>query len=183
MAPAASVEYYHNTIPGGYVDHILRVLEFSFRVYELWKSSGIDVSNFTPEELAFVAVHHDLGKIGLPGKEMGRYIWNESEWHRKNQGKIYDTNPNIPYMLVQDMSLFTLQKYEIPLSLNETLGIKLHDGLYDDGNKPYYVGYTHKASLRSYLPYIVHQADLMASKFEYERWAKASGQSLKMYRG
>lgn len=144
---------------------------------------GVSVSDFTPEELGFVAIHHDLGKLGFPEDGKGRYIWNSSEWHRKNQGKIYDTNPDIPFLPVQDLSLFILQKYGIKLSLNETLGIKLHDGLYDDVNKAYLLARMHKSSLRTYLPLIVHQADLMASRFEYDRWAKASGNELMKYRG
>tara|TARA_R110000822_G_scaffold128195_41_gene264027 strand:- start:1265 stop:1969 length:705 start_codon:yes stop_codon:yes gene_type:complete len=178
-APASSVEYYHNAFPGGYLDHILRVLEYSFKVYELWKGLGMGVDDFTLEELAFVAIHHDLGKLGFPHENGGRYIWNNSEWHRKNQGKIYDTNPDIPFMKVQDMSLYMLQKYGIPLSFNETMAIKLHDGLYDDVNKAYYITRQHKSGLRTNLVNIIHQADLLASKFEYERWAKLSGQSLK----
>lgn len=181
LAPGSSIEHYHNAFPGGYVEHVLRVLKFSFSVYELWLSTGMDL-DFTPEELAFVAIHHDLGKVGLPGENLGRYIWNHSDWHRKNQGKIYDTNPDLPFMPVQDMSLFLLQKYNIPLTLNETLGIKLHDGLYDDSNKHYYLARQHKSSLRTYLPYIVHHADLMASKFEYQRWAQLSGKGLKKYK-
>jgi hypothetical protein len=182
MAPASSREHFHNAFPGGYLDHILRVFEYSFKVYEMWKSCNIPL-DFTPEELAFVAIHHDLGKVGLPEENMGRYVWNTSEWHRKNQGKIYETNPNVPFMLVQDMSLFVLQKYNIPLTMNETLGIKLHDGLYEEGNRPYYLSRSQSSALRTYLPMIVHQADLMASKFEYERWCKASGNIHKKYKG
>lgn len=182
MAPASGTEHFHNAFPGGYVDHVLRVLEFSFQVYELWKRCGIDVSTFTPEELGFVAIHHDLGKLGLPGKNNERYIWNTSDWHRKNMGKIYDTNPNIPFMTVQDMSLYMLQRYGVPLTFNETLGIKLHDGLYEESNEAYYISRSHKSGLRSYLPHIIHQADLMASRFEYDRWAAAAGQKLKPYR-
>jgi hypothetical protein len=181
LAPASSREHFHNAFPGGYLDHILRVLENSFKVYELWKGCGMEL-DFTPEELAFVAIHHDLGKIGLPIENGGRYIWNNSEWHRKNQGKIYDPNPEIPFMPVQDMSLYLLQKYQIPLTMNETLGIKLHDGLYEEANNAYYITRSQESALRTYLPMVVHQADLIASKYEYERWAKASGKSMKKYK-
>lgn len=183
LAPASSREHFHNAFPGGYIDHVLRVLNFSFTVYNAWQNVGIDVSDFTPEELAFVALHHDLGKIGLPGSGYGRYIFNQSEWHRKNQGKIYDTNPDVPFMPIQDMSLFILQKYGIPLSFNETLGIKIHDGLYEEGNKAYYISHDPKSGLRTHLPHIIHQADMMASKFEYDRWAVAAGRVPKKYNG
>jgi hypothetical protein len=43
------------------------------------------------------------------------------------------------------------------------------------------VSHAHKSSLRTYLPLIVHQADMMAAKFEYERWAATSGKALKKF--
>ena len=182
MAPASSREHFHNAFPGGYLDHILRVLEFSFKVFETWKACGIEL-DFTPEELAFVAIHHDLGKIGLPIENGDRYIWCQSDWHRKNQGKIYEPNPNIPFMHVQDMSLFLLQKYNIPMTFNETLGIKLHDGLYEEANDSYYLARSLDSELRTYLPMVVHQADLLASRFEKDRWLKSSGKTPKPYKG
>ncbi len=178
MAPASSVEHYHNAYVGGYLDHILRVRFLSLEVCNLWRNSGLDI-DFTQEELEFVALHHDLGKVGFKG--LDKYVPNKSEWHRKNQGKIYNGNPDIPFMLVPDLALFLLQKYNIPLTLNETLGIKLTDGLYDENNKPYFISYRKESSLRTNLPIIVHQADLMAAKFEKERWDKASGKGLKKF--
>lgn len=38
MAPGSSIEHYHNAFPGGYIDHVLRVLDYSFEVYFLWKN-------------------------------------------------------------------------------------------------------------------------------------------------
>ena len=182
LAPASSIEHFHNAFPGGYLDHVLRVLEYAFRFYELWKGSGLNVDTFTAEELAFVAIHHDLGKLGLPGEGNERYIKNESEWHRKNQGKIYTPNPKIPFMTVTDMSLHILQRYGVPITLNEGLGIRLTDGLYDEVNQHYYITRAKEASLRTHLPHIMHQADMMASRFEYDRWAKASGNVLENYK-
>jgi hypothetical protein len=75
-------------------------------------------------------------------------------------------------MLIQDRSLFTLQHAGIPLSENEYMAIKLHDGLYDDVNKPYYITFNPDSKLRSNIVHILHQADFMASKVEYDRWKK-----------
>ena len=36
MAPASAKEHYHNAMYGGYVDHILRVVDLSLKVKELW---------------------------------------------------------------------------------------------------------------------------------------------------
>jgi hypothetical protein len=91
LAPASSVEHYHNAFPGGYVDHVLRVMDFTINVYEMYQNSEMDISDFSVEELLFVAAHHDLGKLGFsPNKE--RYVWNESEWHRNNLGQLYKSS-------------------------------------------------------------------------------------------
>jgi hypothetical protein len=59
--------------------------------------------------------------------------------------------------------------------LNEYLAIKIHDGVYDDANKPYYIGFTLESKMKSTLPLILHHADMMASRFEFERWANYTG--------
>jgi hypothetical protein len=54
--------------------------------------SGADMSGYTTEELLFAAMHHDLGKAGFPGDGNEVYQVETSDWHRKNQGKLYKTN-------------------------------------------------------------------------------------------
>lgn len=170
--PASSYEHYHNAIPGGYIDHVLNVIDFSEQFYNTWVNCGLDCSNFTLEELKFAALNHDLGKLGFPGENNGQYQPNKSAWHVKNQGKIYEYNSEIPFMLVPDRSLFLLQMAQVPVTLNEYMGIKLHDGLYDDSNKAYYLASRTESKLRSHLPFILHEADKAASMFERERWEK-----------
>jgi hypothetical protein len=123
--------------------------------------------NFTEEELVFAALNHDLGKLGLDGKP--RYIPNDSEWHVKNQGANYKPNAELPFLPVQDNSLFILQNEGIQLTVNEYIAIKIHDGLYDDGNKPFLISGQNESKLRTSLPLILHQADMMASRVEWER--------------
>lgn len=165
--PASQRDYYHNSFVGGYADHVLRVIEFSFRVHKLYIDVGFDI-DYTKEELFMVALNHDLGKIG---DEDGRlYLYNTSEWHRKNQGKIYKTNEVLDYMETPDRSLYLLQKYNVDLTKNEYLGIRIHDGLYSKSNETYLISYNQENALKTLLPYVVHQADLMASKFENRRW-------------
>ena len=71
-------------------------------------------------------------------------------------------------MLIQDRSLFILQKFGIECSINEFIAIKVHDGLYDDTNKPYYISYKPESKFKTNLPLILHQADLAASKIELD---------------
>lgn len=173
MAPASSFEHFHNAIPGGYIDHVLRVHDNAILLHKVWNSVGINC-NFNEEELHFAALHHDLGKLGLPGFGNEHYQPNPSDWHVKNQGKVYQTNPNIPKMNTADRSFFLLNFYGIKYSLNEMLGIKLTDGMYDEANKEYYSGFGLETKLRNPLPYILHHADMMALRFEFDRFVVQS---------
>lgn len=173
--PASSFEHFHNAIPGGYVDHVLRVVTFSEEVYNLWSNIGLEVGNFTIEELRFAALNHDLGKLGFSGEQNGQYIPNKSDWHRKNLGKLYESNAHIPFLIVPDRALYLLQLANVNVTLNEYLGIKLTDGLYDEANKPYLFASKPDSKIRCNMPYILHTADMMASKFEYEAWNKGVG--------
>ena len=169
MAPASGFEHFHNCFIGGYVDHVLRVVKCAKAQYTLWLECGLSDQDFTVEELIFVALNHDLGKTG--DMENPQYVPNESEWHRKNQGKIYNYNSEIKtYMGVPDRSLWILNQAGIQMSEQEFLGIKIHDGLYEEGNGQYLKPYNKDRTLSTALPLIVHQADMMASRIEYENW-------------
>ena len=170
LLPASSKNFHHNCIPGGYIDHILRVRECALKLYDMWKEMGADMSTYTKEELSFVALHHDFGKFGTLDEES--YVPNDSQWHVKNQGAVYKINNKMGYMSVPDRGLFLLQDIGIPLSLNEWLGIKIHDGLYDKGNEYYFMAQTSETSLRSHLAILIHHADHMAARIEKEKWMK-----------
>jgi hypothetical protein len=171
LMPASGKSSYHNAFPGGYVDHVNRVLSCALQVADLWKKNGAAI-NFTTEELAMVAINHDLGKFGTTEAEY--YIDNDSDWHIKNRGELYKLNPAIPFMKVQDRSLFILQSIGIILTANEYLGIKLHDGLYDESNKSYLMAYSTEFELKSNLPFIIQQADLMAAKIEKDLFIQST---------
>jgi hypothetical protein len=74
MMPASGVEYYHNAIAGGYVDHVLRVAKCAEELYSVWTKMGADMSGYELEELLFAAYHHDLGKVGFPGEVNENYL-------------------------------------------------------------------------------------------------------------
>ena len=177
MMPASSVNHYHNAFEGGYVDHVLRVMDCAQEVYESWGRMGANITNFSLEELMFAAMHHDLGKVGWPKAGGEIYQPNESEWHRKNQGKMYKINPDNAFSMVPDLGLWILQNFDIQTTWNEFLSIRIHDGLYDEANKPYYISRSADSKLRTNMPYILHQADLMAARIEYEQWRDNSVQA------
>jgi hypothetical protein len=49
------------------------------------------------------------------------------------------------------------------------VAIQTHDGLYDEANKKYLMGFMVEQKPRTCLPFILHQADLMAARIEFER--------------
>ena len=166
FAPASSRASYHNAFPGGYVDHVNRVVEAALKVTKLWDNMGATI-NFSTEELVFSAINHDLGKLGRDGQPA--YLPNDSEWHVKNQGAIYKPNTELAFIPIQDSSLFILQQAGIELTFNEWTAIKTHDGLYDDGNKAYLISSQNESKLRTSLPLILHQADILAARVEWEK--------------
>jgi hypothetical protein len=161
-APASSKKQYHNAFEGGYVLHILNVIKACEKLSGVWEDMGM-IPNFTKEEMYFSALNHDLGKIGSMTEDY--YIPCEEEWMKK-KGQVFVTNPKLQYMKVPERSLMLLQSNGISISEVEYLSIKLHDGLYEDSNKAYFINYNEDMALKSNLPYILHQADLICAKME-----------------
>jgi len=170
MMPASSMAHFHNAFAGGYIDHVLRVMDCTETLYDVWSNQGADMSGYTKEELMFAAMHHDLGKVGFPGDGNEVYQIETSDWHRKNMGRLYKHNENIPFTMVPDLSIWLLQEYNVSMSWNEYQSIKIHDGMYDDSNKPYFVARSEKAKLKTNMAIILHHADHMAAQIEYEQW-------------
>ena len=167
LMPASYKKEYHNAFPGGYVEHILRVIRCAFRQAGLWQSEGADMSTFTTEELVFSALNHDLGKMG--DEENESYIPQTDNWRREKLGEDYMFNTKVAFASVPDRGLFLLQSHGIQYTFNEMIAIQTHDGLYDEANKKYLMAYMPEQKPRTSLPFILHQADLMAARIEFER--------------
>ena len=167
LMPAAHKKEYHNAFPGGYVDHVNRVVRCALKQYELWKEEGADVSTFTLEELVFSAINHDLGKMGDEDNES--YIPQTDQWRRDKLGEDYMFNTKVPFSSVPDRGLYLLQSHGVQYTFNEMLAIQTHDGLYDEANKKYLHAYMPEQKPRTSLPYILHQADLMSARIEFEK--------------
>ena len=108
VAPASGTEHFHNAHVGGYVEHVLHVVDLALKFTNVWEADGATI-DFTVEEIIFAALHHDLGKIG--DLEEDYYIPQESEWHRKNRGEIFTHNPKLNYMTVTDRAIFLLNHF------------------------------------------------------------------------
>ena len=164
MAPASGRAHFHNAMV---VEHILHVVSNAQEIRDVWEKNGATI-NFTNEELVFAALHHDLGKVG--NLEHDYYVPQESDWHRKNRGEIFTHNSELQYMTVTDRSCWILQHFQIPMTEWEFIGLRLTDGLYEEGNSKYYMGYNPDFGLRSNIAYILHQADMMATHIEGNQW-------------
>ena len=172
MAPASGKSWYHNAFAGGYVDHVNRVVEYSVKQMKLYEEMGGTI-DFTQEELVFSALFHDLGKIG--DKDNASYIPQTDKWRQDKLHEMYTPNGELDFMLVPDRSLFTLQEYGIKVTKNEYLAIKLHDGVFSDANKPYFFSNQPNARMKTSIVNILHSADFLASKVEYDKWLAAGG--------
>jgi hypothetical protein len=167
LMPAAHKKEYHNAFPGGYVEHVLRVIRCAIKQAELWESEGCDMSTFTIEELIFSALNHDLGKMG--DEEQESYIPQTDQWRKDKLGEDYMFNTKVPFASVPDRGLYLLQSHGIQYTFNEMVAIQTHDGLYDKANEKYLANFMPEQKPRTSLPYILHQADLMAARIEFER--------------
>jgi hypothetical protein len=167
LMPAAHKKEYHNAFPGGYVEHVNRVVGCALKQSKLWESEGCDMTTFTEEELVFSAINHDLGKMG--DEEQDSYIPQTDQWRKDKLGEDYMFNTKVPFASVPDRGLYLLQSHGIQYTFNEMVAIQTHDGLYDEANKKYLATYMPEQKPRTSLPYILHQADLMAARIEFER--------------
>ena len=166
-APAAMCEHYHLCHPGGYLQHIMNVIKMSFASKKLFELAGARI-DFTDEEMVFAAMHHDLGKLGDP--EFGDYYAPQDQDWKYKKGEFYKMNPNLPYMEVTDRAIYLLQKYGVVYNWKEYLGIKLADGLFNEGTEKYLKQYNQELYLKTNLPRIIHAADYSACRGEYDKW-------------
>ena len=166
LMPASHKKEYHSAFPGGYVDHVNRVVKAALSMSAVWEGFGANMDTFTTEELVFSAINHDLGKMGDDSYEA--YIPQTDKWRRDKLGEDYMFNKQLAFSAVPDRGLFLLQDNGIKYTFNEMIAIQTHDGLYDSANDKYLKGYMPEQKPRTSLPFILHQADMMAARIEFE---------------
>jgi len=171
MAPASGRSWYHNAFAGGYVDHVNRVVEYAVKQSRLYQEMGGTV-DYTDEELVFAALFHDLGKIGDGVKP--NYLPQTDKWRQDKLSEMYTFNPDLDFMLIPDRSLFILQSFGIKVSQKEFLAIRLHDGVFDKANEAYFFSNVESSRQKTSIISVMHSADFLASKVEYDMW-KANG--------
>jgi 23S rRNA maturation-related 3'-5' exoribonuclease YhaM len=85
LMPAAHKKEYHSAFPGGYVDHVNRVVKAALSMSAVWEGFGCNMTTFTQEELVFSAINHDLGKMGSDTEEA--YVPQTDNWRRDKLGE------------------------------------------------------------------------------------------------
>ena len=175
MAPASGKTWYHNAFPGGYVDHVNRVVQYAVEQHRLYIKMGGTV-DYTEEQLVFAALFHDLGKIGDGDKP--NYIPQTDKWRQDKLSEMYTFNPDLDFMLIPDRSLFILQKFGIKVDQKEFLGIRCHDGVFDKANEAYFFSNVESSRQKTALISVLHTADFLASKVEYDMWKNKGGNSM-----
>lgn len=174
MAPASGKTWYHNAFAGGYVDHVNRVVQYAVEQSRLYEKMG-GTLDYTEEQLVFAALFHDLGKMG--DGDQPNYIPQTDKWRQDKLSEMYTYNPDLDFMLIPDRSLFILQKFGIKVDQKEYLAIRCHDGVFDKANEAYFFSNVESSRQKTAIVSVLHSADFLASKVEYDMWKAKGGTS------
>ena len=173
FAPASTKDWFNNAFPGGYLDHVLRVNKIANQLHKLYDFHNANTESYTSEELNFVSLFSQLGKLGDWDNEY--FTKNDSDWHVKNLGMVYKFNENVPAMKIYDRTIYLLQDAGIKLSHNEYLAIRNQEGLFDESNKFYFYSGQKETKFRTHLPLLIHQAIQTAQELEFQTWNSGRG--------
>jgi hypothetical protein len=111
-APASSMADFHNAFEGGLIDHLLNVAKYAVLI----NKSLPDEEKVDQDSLIKVCLLHQIGKAKL-------YKPCESEWHRKNQGKMYEFNEDLTSMRIGERSAFYATSNGVSLTEEEFVAI------------------------------------------------------------
>lgn len=111
-APATNMADFHNAFEGGLIEHLLNVAKYAVLINKsLPEDEKVDQNS-----LVKVCLLHQIGKAKL-------YKPCESEWHRKNQGKMYEFNNDLISMRVSERSIYYITSHGISLTEEEYAAI------------------------------------------------------------
>lgn len=149
-SPASTRRNFHYAFPCGLVAHSLNVVKYAVKMAET-----LAPGRWPKWKVMFCALFHDLGKAGSPGKPF--YVQTQEEWKRR-RGEYYDVSHD-EFMPNAEKSLYVLQLHGVVLDHEETVAIRLNDGMGPGENKPY-------EFREPDLALVVHWADHWASRQE-----------------
>lgn len=127
-APAST--RFHLCKPGGLLEHSVNVAETMLSLREVL------APNISKESCVIVALLHDLGKAGMPGKP--QYLENKPSAKQER----YGYPASIPYRFNQDLLYLSVPLRSLalalpmlPLTEEEVQAIMYHDGQYVEDNR------------------------------------------------
>ena len=126
-APASTMKSLHGAFPGGLVEHILKTTKYAIGINETLPTD-LKISKKSLIKTCFL---HQIGKTYL-------YKWCESEWHRNNQGKMYEYNEDLISMKIGERSAYYALKYGVELSEEEFQSIINYDKSEEDKQSRWY---------------------------------------------
>jgi hypothetical protein len=120
-APASTMLDLHNAFPGGLVDHAMKVSRYAALLNKtLPVALKVEYTS-----LVKVSMLSEIGKVFL-------YKECTSDWHRKNQGKMYEFNEELTSMRVGERSVYYALTHGVTLSEEEVQAIYNIDKPLDD---------------------------------------------------
>jgi len=127
-APASTMKDLNNAFEGGLIDHLLRVTKYAVSINESVLSESLKLDKKSIIKVCFL---HQIGKANL-------YTPCTSEWHRTNQGKMYEFNDDMISMRVGERSAYYALGNNIALSEEEYQAILNYDKDADDKQSKYH---------------------------------------------
>jgi hypothetical protein len=115
-APASTMLDLHNAFEGGLIDHLLRVTSYAIK----FNNALPENEKVNEQSLMKVCLLHQIGKANL-------YTPCTSDWHRKNQGKMYEFNEDLVSMRVSERSAYYVLSHGIKLTDEEYAAILFFD--------------------------------------------------------
>ncbi len=119
--------------------------------------------DISDESIIVIALFHDLGKVGYPGKPY--YLPNKVKWEIEKRDKTYKVNPDTTTMNIAVRSLFLIGN-RIQLTEEEAQAIVAHDCLYPVNGGVVNLEYQQKECR---LQMIIHFADKWTAAVDEDR--------------
>jgi hypothetical protein len=110
--------------PGALVDRCLRMAQC---VKKLVQGAELPID---PTSAVRVALVCELGLLGDPGDGKELYAPQDSDWHRDKLGQRYKYNEACSRTSPTHRALFILQRFGMPLSLDELVAVVTSGGLH-----------------------------------------------------
>jgi hypothetical protein len=115
-APASTMESLNNAFEGGLIDHSLRTASYAVKCNNSLPSE----EQVDQNSLVKICLLYQIGKAKL-------YLPCTSEWHRKNQGKMYEFNEDLVSMRISERSIYYAMTHGINFTEEEYSAILMFD--------------------------------------------------------